>query len=264
MARSNHRGIRSRSTSVPSGFAMRSLASGHTGDRKLFLNMATGTRDFSTARSRQSLQIGSGATRGDFMKITSSVSAIRRCRAERPLSRVDGPALGARRADLALQARRAKYFVALANHHDNFDCFNSKFQPWNSVNVGPKRDVVGTWQKAARAAGLRFGVSVHASRTWSWFEASRASDMDGPKKGVPYDGNLTKIDGKGTWWEGLDPQDLYCRPHPVGAARSGLYRQVPQPHDRPDRFLPAGFPLLRRRGTPSLRLRRAGARGALL
>ena len=49
---------------------------------------------------------------------------------------------------------RAKYFVAPANHHDNFDCFNSKFQPWNSVNVGPKRDVVGTWEKTARAAGF--------------------------------------------------------------------------------------------------------------
>ena len=39
----------------------------------------------------------------------------------------------------------AKYFVALGNHHDNFDCWNSKHQPWNCVNVGPKKDIVGTW-----------------------------------------------------------------------------------------------------------------------
>ena len=50
----------------------------------------------------------------------------------------------------------AKYFVALANHHDNLDCFDSTYQPWNSVNIGPKRDIVGEWSKAARAAGLRF------------------------------------------------------------------------------------------------------------
>lgn len=25
----------------------------------------------------------------------------------------------------------ARYFVAIANHHDNFDCWNSKHQPWN-------------------------------------------------------------------------------------------------------------------------------------
>jgi alpha-L-fucosidase len=110
----------------------------------------------------------------------------------------------------------AKYFVALANHHDNFDCFDSKYQPWNSVKIGPKKDIVGTWEKAARAAGLRFGVTVHASRAWSWFEPAQGSDPDGPKKGVPYDGKLTKADGKGTWWEGLDPQDLYAQNHKPG------------------------------------------------
>src|SRR5476651_39487 len=30
----------------------------------------------------------------------------------------------------------AKYFVALANHHGNFDCWDSKYQPWNCVKVG--------------------------------------------------------------------------------------------------------------------------------
>ncbi len=36
----------------------------------------------------------------------------------------------------------AEYLVALATHHDNFDCWNSKHQPWNCVNIGPKRDIV--------------------------------------------------------------------------------------------------------------------------
>ncbi len=111
----------------------------------------------------------------------------------------------------------AKYFVALANHHDNFDCFDSKYQPWNSVNIGPKRDIVGDWAKAARAAGLRFGVTVHAARTWNWFDVSHGADVDGKYKGVPYDGNLTKADGKGKWWEGYDPAELYG---PASAART--------------------------------------------
>src|SRR5437868_4580097 len=63
----------------------------------------------------------------------------------------------------------ARYFVALANHHDNFDCYDSAYQPWNSVRIGPRRDIVGGWERAARAAGLRFGVTVHAARAWSWF-----------------------------------------------------------------------------------------------
>ena len=107
----------------------------------------------------------------------------------------------------------AKYFFALANHHDNFDNYASKYQPWNSVNMGPKQDLIGGWEKAARRQGLRFGVSVHAAHAWSWYEPSQGSDKDGPKAGVPYDGKLTKADGKGKWWEGYDPQDLYEQRH---------------------------------------------------
>jgi alpha-L-fucosidase len=39
------------------------------------------------------------------------------------------------------------------------------------------------------------------------------SDETGPMKGVPYDGVLTKADGKGKWWEGMDPQQFNGRPH---------------------------------------------------
>ena len=111
----------------------------------------------------------------------------------------------------------AQYFVALANHHDNFDCFDSKYQPWNSVAIGPKRDIVGDWAKAARAAGLKFGVSVHAARTWAWYEVAQGADPSGPLAGVKYDGVMTKADGVGKWWKGLDPQDLYAQNHAIGA-----------------------------------------------
>ena len=53
----------------------------------------------------------------------------------------------------------AKYFVSMGVHHDNFDLWDSKYTRWNAVNMGPKKDVVGIWQKAARNHGLRFGVS---------------------------------------------------------------------------------------------------------
>ena len=114
------------------------------------------------------------------------------------------------------KANGAKYFMALANHHDNFDNFNSKYQPWNSVAIGPKKDLIGGWAKAARKNGLRFAVSVHASRAWSWYEPAQGADKTGPLAGVPYDGKLTKADGKGLWWEGLDPQDLYAQNHTPG------------------------------------------------
>ena len=110
----------------------------------------------------------------------------------------------------------AEYFVSIANHHDNFDCWNSKYQPWNSVNVGPKRDIVGTWEKIARKHGLRFGVSYHGTphRVWDQFLPVRyKSDTTGPLAGVPYDGLQTMADGKGKWWEGMDPQLLNGKPH---------------------------------------------------
>ena len=109
----------------------------------------------------------------------------------------------------------ARYFMALANHHDNFDLYDSKYQEWNSVAVGPEKDIVGGWAEACRKYGLRLGVSVHAARAWNWYEPSRGSDSKGPLAGVPYDGWLTKEDGKGTWWEGLDPQELYEQRHPL-------------------------------------------------
>ena len=109
----------------------------------------------------------------------------------------------------------ARYFMTLANHHDNFDLYDSKYQEWNSVDIGPKKDIVGGWAEACRKYGLRLGVSVHAAHAWCWYETSRGADTKGPLAGVPYDGWLTKEDGEGTWWEGLDPQELYEQRHPL-------------------------------------------------
>jgi alpha-L-fucosidase len=82
----------------------------------------------------------------------------------------------------------AKYFVAQAVHHDNFDNWNSKWHKWNSVKMGPMRDVVGDWQKAAVKEGLRFGVSEHLGASFTWFQASHGADKTGPFAGRPYDG----------------------------------------------------------------------------
>jgi len=112
----------------------------------------------------------------------------------------------------------AHYFMAMGVHHDNFDCWNSTFQPWNAVNVGPKQDIVGIWEKVARKHGLRFGIGFHNSpgRTWGQFMTVRyTSDKEGAKQGVPYDAFQTVLDGKGKWWEGMDPVDLYGPKHDI-------------------------------------------------
>jgi alpha-L-fucosidase len=107
----------------------------------------------------------------------------------------------------------AQYFFAMANHHDNLDLWNSKYQEWNSVSVGPKKDIITGWANAAKKYGIPFGLSVHASHAWTFYEPSQRADTSGVYKGIPYDGKLTKADGKDTWWEGLDPQELYAQNH---------------------------------------------------
>ncbi len=103
----------------------------------------------------------------------------------------------------------ARYFFTLGNHHDNFDLWDSPYQEWNSVNVGPKKDIVKGWSDACKKFGLPLGVSMHASHAWTWLE-----------KSTDYDGNLTKEDGytlngdgSEKWWKGLDPQELYAQQH---------------------------------------------------
>ena len=111
----------------------------------------------------------------------------------------------------------ARIFVALANHHDSFDAWDSRHQPWNSASFGPHRDVVGTWAAAARKQGLRFGVTVHQARNWWWFQPSHGADKSGPLTGVPYDGHLTEAEGNDEPWQGLNPQRLYGVKHPPDA-----------------------------------------------
>ena len=82
----------------------------------------------------------------------------------------------------------AGFIVPVAVHHDNFDHWDSKYQSWNTVNRGPKKDIVDLWRKATLKHGLRFGVSTHLARSYSWFQTSHGADTRGAYKGVKYDG----------------------------------------------------------------------------
>lgn len=88
-------------------------------------------------------------------------------------------------------AAGAKYFTAQAMHHDNFDNFNSTYQPrFNSVAMGPKRDIVGEWQAAAKKYNLPFGLTEHLGASYGWFGTSKDCDVNGKYRGIPYDGTL--------------------------------------------------------------------------
>ena len=104
----------------------------------------------------------------------------------------------------------ARYVIAQGEHHDNFDLWNSKYQPWNSVKIGPHRDIVGGWKKAADKEGMKFGIAFHGDYALWWYQPAFLNDLEGPQKEVPYDG-AQNYDGKNTWWQklGLNLKDLY-------------------------------------------------------
>ncbi len=100
----------------------------------------------------------------------------------------------------------ARYIVPVAVHHDNFDMWDSKYQPRWNAKVTTGQDVIGLWKAAADANGLRFGVASHAARTYRWFQTSHQADKEGPLKGVPYDGADPRwSDLYGLPWKVADP-----------------------------------------------------------
>ncbi len=103
----------------------------------------------------------------------------------------------------------AKFIMIQGVHHDNFDLWDSEYQPWNSVNLGPKKDYMKEWAEAVRKEKMHYGITFHHEYTWWWWQTAFWSDKTGPKAGIQYDGKSTLNDGKGTLWEGYDPRMLY-------------------------------------------------------
>ncbi|MDR2650207.1 MAG: alpha-L-fucosidase [Clostridiales bacterium] len=83
----------------------------------------------------------------------------------------------------------ARYFVAQAMHHDHFFNYGSKYNRFNSTQVGPLKDICALWRKAADKFGMPFGLTEHLGATFSWWKTNKWSDTYGPYAGVPYDGN---------------------------------------------------------------------------
>ena len=69
-----------------------------------------------------------------------------------------------------LQRSGAKYVVLTSKHHEGFALWPSKEasatwgRPWNAVEIGPKRDLLGDLTDAVRAQGLAHGLLLFALR----------------------------------------------------------------------------------------------------
>jgi len=74
----------------------------------------------------------------------------------------------------------AKFVVPVAEHHDGFAMYDSTHTRFNSVKMGPKRDVVGELAKAVRAAGMKLGTSSHYAFNWDYYTHSKEFDTGDP------------------------------------------------------------------------------------
>lgn len=81
-------------------------------------------------------------------------------------------------ADLFVRSG-AKYVVLTSKHHEGFALWPSAEasrtwgRPWNAVEIGPKRDVLGDLAAATRARGLTFGIYFSF---YEWFNPLWLSD----------------------------------------------------------------------------------------
>ncbi len=125
----------------------------------------------------------------------------------------------------------AKYFCMIAEHHDNFDCWNSTHQEWNCVRLGPKRDIAGEWQKAAAKYGLRFGMTEHLAASWWFYSAAKGADTKGPLAGVPYDGADPRY--APLYWTGNEhpAENFYC-PHAPDFVKQQWFDRIKDMIDR--------------------------------
>ena len=63
----------------------------------------------------------------------------------------------------------ARFAGPVAEHHDGFSMWDTKYSKWNSVNMGPHRDVVGELAKAIKGQGMKFVTAFHHAANWIFF-----------------------------------------------------------------------------------------------
>lgn len=111
------------------------------------------------------------------------------------------------------KAAGMKYMVMTAKHHEGFCNFNTKLTDYNSVQQGPKRDLVHEYIEAARAEGLRVGL-YYSLMDWHHPDGARcALDESARRRFVDYTHGLIRelLTNYGTidilWYDGGMPLD---------------------------------------------------------
>jgi alpha-L-fucosidase len=96
------------------------------------------------------------------------------------------------------QTAGARFAGPVAEHHDGFAMWDTKYSEWNAAKMGPKRDVVREFEQAVKKRGMKFVTAFHHAANWFFF----------PVWDKRYDTGDPKYSG------------LYGQPHEQGAMRN--------------------------------------------
>jgi alpha-L-fucosidase len=106
----------------------------------------------------------------------------------------------------------AQFAGPVAEHHDGFCMWDSRYSEWSAAKMGPKRDVVGELEKAIRRQAMRFMVALHHAENWFFYPHWRKEfDTSDPRYTGLY-GALHNLEGgpqpkpwHEDWWEQEKP-----------------------------------------------------------
>lgn len=93
----------------------------------------------------------------------------------------------------------ARFVLVQGVHHDEFDNWDSRYNPFNAKNFALHSDFLRAWSTAARSLGMRVGVSFHHEYSWWWGQKAYTSDSSGAQAGVAYDAAAIAASGDWTW-----------------------------------------------------------------
>ena len=128
-----------------------------------------------------------------------------------------------------------KYVMPVAEHHDGFAMYNTAFNRWNSVEMGPRRDVVGEIKAECEKQGLTLCASTHRAEHYFFMNPGRLCESD------VNDESYADFYGPAVYSKELDPEIIHITTadtYSEGASREWLEDWLVRTCELVDRYQP--------------------------
>ncbi len=86
-------------------------------------------------------------------------------------------------SDLFVKAG-ARFAGLVAEHHDGFSMWESEITPWNTMNKGPKKDILGELEKAIKGNGMKLITTFHHAKNLQRYKGKEQEEIENNKDNV--------------------------------------------------------------------------------